>query len=178
VVLAGPYAVAALLLGIAGIAKVVHPGSAQRALIKLGLPVPGGLLRVAAGGEVCLAGASLATGNQVVAAAVAASFLAFTLFVAIAMVRPTTIGDCGCFGSAESPPTLVHLVINGALTLVAAVASATGVRSLFTEVRVRSGVGVPFVALVALAAWFAYLCLSELATLVALFKSPSVGGSS
>jgi hypothetical protein len=178
VVLAGPYAVAALLLGVAGIAKVVRPAPARRALINLGLPVPISVIRAGAGAEACLAGAALATGNRVVAAGVAASFLAFTAFVAVAIVRPTTVGDCGCFGGAESPPTFLHLTINAAFTLVAVLASATGVRSLFTEVRLRPGLGVPLVALVSLATWFAYLCLSELAALTALFKSQSVGGSS
>jgi hypothetical protein len=147
-------------------------------LTNVGFRLPVNVVRSGAAAEAGLAGAALATGNRVVAAGMAGSFLAFTAFVAVAIVRPTTVGDCGCFGSAESPPTFLHLTINGALTLVSTLASVAGVRSLLTEVRLRPGLGVPLVALVSLATWFAYLCLSELAALNSLSKSRSVGGSS
>jgi hypothetical protein len=172
VLLAGPYVVAALLLGIGGIAKVIRPGPAQRALTGMGLQLPTGLVRAGAAAEAGLAGAALATANRAVAAAVAVSFLVFTAFISAAIFRPGTVGDCGCFGSTESPPSILHLAINAACTMVATAAAATRVTTLYAELRARPGLGVAFVALTALATWLAYLCVSELVALHALVTSP------
>ena len=55
--------------------------------------------------------------------AVAASYLAFALFVAAALRRGTAIGSCGCFGRADTQPHPVHIGLDVALAAAAGAAS-------------------------------------------------------
>jgi hypothetical protein len=175
--LSGLYAVAALLLGVGAVAKVLAPASARRALADIGLRVPSGLVRAGALVEAALAASALAISNRVVAGAIALVFFTFFLFTLVAIRRPTTVRSCGCFGRADSPSSTVHVVINLTCAGIAAGAGATGTESVRATLWARPGLAVPYAALVLLATWFAYLCLSELSGLMALIRSqPGQGG--
>jgi hypothetical protein len=117
----GPFSAAALLLAGAGAMKAWDPVNTVGALRARGITVPP--LAVRAGGvvELVIGIAAIVTGAAVPALLVAASYLAFTVFVAVALHRHLPIGSCGCFGKIETPPSAVHLVVNVAAAAVAVI---------------------------------------------------------
>jgi uncharacterized membrane protein YphA (DoxX/SURF4 family) len=106
---------ASLLLLAAGALKVADPTRTVGALRALGRPVPPAVVRAGAGAEALLGAAGLVGGGRAVAALVAASFTAFAAFVAVALRSGAPVGSCGCFGSADTPPSPLHVVVNLAL---------------------------------------------------------------
>jgi hypothetical protein len=115
-------AVAALLLVAAGLAKLARPSNTARAL-----RVPAAVVRGAASAEAVLGVLALArAGGRVTAALVAFSYLAFACFVAVAMIQGRPLATCGCFGEPDTPPTLLHVIIDAALAAGCAHAATTG----------------------------------------------------
>jgi hypothetical protein len=125
VLLSGPFLAASALLVLAGAAKAVDPAPLVRALRSVRLPASRGLVRVVAAAEVVLGVAAVATGARVAAAMVGLSYAAFTGFVLLARSRGGVLASCGCFGKQDTPPTVLHAVLTGA---VAATALAVAVR--------------------------------------------------
>ena len=123
-VLAGPFLAAAVLLVVAGGAKVVDPAPLVRALRSLGLPhldLQRGraLVRVGAALEVAVGVAALVTGSRLAALAVAGSYAVFTAVVVRGLLRGGVLASCGCFGRADTPPTRTHAVVTAGLAVVA-----------------------------------------------------------
>lgn len=129
-VLAAVLAAAALLLVAAGAAKVVAPTRTAGALAALGWPSSSWLVRGGAAGELLLGTATLVVGARVLAMLVAASYLAFALFVMAALRSGTPVGTCGCFGQEDTPPQPRHVVVDGALAAGAVAAAGSGVDPL------------------------------------------------
>ena len=157
---AGPFLIAALLLAAAGAAKVVDPTNTVGALRKMGLPAPAAVVRVAGAVEVVLAVAAVVTGAPVLAVLVAVSYLLFTGFVLVALGRGLPIGSCGCFGKVDTPPSVLHVVINlGAVVAAIGVAlgDGTGIGDALAEQPVA---GVPFLLLVAVGGYAAFTALT------------------
>jgi hypothetical protein len=164
--LAGPFIVAAALLGAGGASKVVRPTTTARALKEMGLPSSPTLVRVGAFAELAVAAGALAGAGRLFAALVAASYLAFAAFVVAALRRGVPLSSCGCFGVTDTPPTPLHVAINVAAAAVAA-AIALGVAGGggLTEITTMEGslvLRAAFVVLTAASVWFAYLALTEL----------------
>jgi hypothetical protein len=113
----------ALLLVAAGAAKVVDPSRTAGALAALGWPSSPALVRTGALAELLLGAAALVVGGRGFALLVAASYLAFALFVMAALRAKTPIGTCGCFGQADTPPEPVHVTVD-VLLAAGAVAAA------------------------------------------------------
>jgi hypothetical protein len=121
--LTGPALVTAGLLALAGAQKLLDPTMAVGALRALRLPSSPSLVRAGAGAELLLGVAAITVGGAPLWLLVAASYVAFTAFVAAALRSGTMIGSCGCFGREETPPHLVHLVLDvGLAGLATAVA--------------------------------------------------------
>ena len=100
------------LLVVAGAAKLVDPSRTAGALRVLGWPSSPRLVRVGAAGELLLGTSALVFGGPVLAVLVALSYLAFTAFVVVALRSDKPIGTCGCFGRADTEPSLTHVVVN------------------------------------------------------------------
>lgn len=164
-VLTPPLLMAAALLVLAGAPKLVRPHAAARALAGVGLPerplaVRGlGLAEVAAGASV------IAVGGPLPALAAGLLYLGFTGFVAFAIARGGQ--SCGCLGSDDTPPTAVHLVIDGSLAVVALLASTASPASLADLIEGQPMLGLPLVAFLALGVWFLQLALATLPALSA-----------
>ena len=62
-------------------------------------------------------------GGPVPAAVGAGFYLAFGVFVMVALIKDLPISNCGCLGSTETPPTVIHVLMNlgAAAVLVLAV---------------------------------------------------------
>ena len=115
----GPYAIAAGLLALAGAMKAWRPADTATALHGGGVRAPTWVVRAGGFAEVVVGSLALVTASAVVAVVVAVSYLAFAVFVAVALVRHLPIASCGCLGKADSPPSLVHIGIDAAAALAA-----------------------------------------------------------
>jgi hypothetical protein len=165
---AGPFVVAAALLVAAGAMKVVDPVNTVGALRRAGLPVHPVVVRAGGAVEVVVGVVAVVTGGVVPALLVAASYAAFTAFVVLALARDLPIGSCGCFGKVDTPPSVLHVVVNGG-AIVSAAAVALGPGGGIGEVLADQPLlGLPFLALVAIATYAAFLALTLVPQLRAL----------
>lgn len=105
----GPFAIASVLLVVAGALKAVRPHDTARALRAMGLPGSETGVRVGGVVELALGTLALVAADALVAVLVAFSYAAFCAFVVIALVRRLPISSCGCFANIETPPSLLHV---------------------------------------------------------------------
>jgi hypothetical protein len=115
----------ALVLLVAGAAKVADPSRTAGALRARAWPSSSWVVRIGAAAELLVGAGALVVGGPVLASLVALSYLAFALFVASALTSGTPIGSCGCLGSADTPPTALHVVVDAVLAAGALAAAAT-----------------------------------------------------
>jgi hypothetical protein len=165
-VLAGPFAIACVLLAGAGVLKAWAPADTANALRAVGVPLARTgrivLVRVVGVVEAVLGVAALLTGNAVPGALVAVSYLAFASFVLVARRRQAPISSCGCFGKVDTPPSPVHVVLDLLFAGVAVGAAATGDIALPEVLREQPLAGVPFVALLAIGVSLVFLAFTAL----------------
>jgi hypothetical protein len=165
--LIGLYFVACVLLVGAGTAKALHPDDTARALAQLvALPTRPVRVAVRAGAmaEAALGVVAIVFPRSLTALLVATSYLVFAGVVTAVRARGGPLATCGCFGSPDTPATMVHVVIDLVLAVAAlsvAVAGPTG--SLGSLLAAQPLDGVPLVAVSALCAWLTYLAMSALA---------------
>jgi hypothetical protein len=169
-VVIGPFTIAAALLAIGGGFKAVSPNDTANALRGVGLP--GSRLLVRAGGalEVAIGVFAIVSGGRVGAAFVAASFVGFAAFVAVALVRGVPISTCGCFGKADTPPSLVHVSFNVAAAAVAIALVVDPVGGIADTVSRQPLSGIPYVLLVATGVYLSFLALTLLPRTLALVR--------
>jgi hypothetical protein len=119
--LSAPQAICALVLGIAGLAKLRSPGTAAAAV---SLPVL--TIRLFSLLEVGLCAYALVVGGRLSAGAMAVLFAAF----AVLSLRLAARGEaCGCFGRQSAPASPGQAILSAALAavcLAAAIAGAPG----------------------------------------------------
>jgi hypothetical protein len=163
--LAGPYLASAALLVAAGGAKLRDPLSLMRALRLSRLPSSRPLVRAVAAGELALGVAAIVTGSAWAAVGVALSYAAFTAFVLVALRRGGALASCGCFGKADTPPTVLHVAVTGALTIVALVVALRPLGPLPDLLSAQPGSGLPLLTATAAVAVTTYLVLALLPTL-------------
>ena len=160
---AGPLAIAALLLVVGGIAKARTPTDTARALQAVGIPGSTTLVRVIAVLEALLGAAALLVGSPVLVALVAASYALFAAFVVRALRAGTPISSCGCFGKIDTPPSRVHVVVDGLLAVAGAAVAISGTDvSLPAILPEQPLVGIPFVMLVVIGAGLVFLAFTSL----------------
>ena len=159
---AGPFLVASLLLTVAGALKACDPATTAGALRRAGLPVPAIAVRIGGAFEVIVGVAAIVTGAPLPAALLACSYLLFTGFVVVALARHLPIGSCGCFGKVDTPPSVIHVVVNAG-AIVSAIAVALGPGGGIAAVLAdQELLGLPFLLLVAIATYTAFLALTIL----------------
>ena len=172
----GPFLIAALVLAGAGIAKAVDPTMTVGALRGVKLRVPAVGVRIGGVVEAVLAVAAVVTGSAILALGVAASYLAFTGFVVVALVRRIPIGSCGCFAKEDTPPSMVHIVVNlGAAVSAVGFAASEG-NGLGSTIADQPAAGVPFLLLAVAGAYAVYSALTVVPQLARL--RPVNGGRS
>ncbi len=136
------------------------------ALRSIGLPSARVLAQGLGAVELVLGTAGIAFAGASIALGVAGAYLAFAGFVTVALVKGGAVASCGCFGTEDSPPTFVHLVLNLAAAAVALGAAATNLGGLTSVIADQPAAGLPFLGFLALGTWFAYLVLSVLPTVI------------
>ena len=149
-----PYAAAAVLLVVAGAPKVLDSGDLHRAVRSVGLPVGREAVRAFALAEVVVGVAALAAPGPVTAGLLAVLYAGFTAFVVVALRRGGVVSSCGCFGKADTPPTVAHAVVTGGAALVGLAVATVVPGSPWSGVGAGWAAGaVALVALVGFLAW-------------------------
>ncbi|MEP6625960.1 MAG: MauE/DoxX family redox-associated membrane protein [Acidimicrobiia bacterium] len=163
----GPFLIAAVLLAVAGVAKAIDPVMTVGALRSAGIPAGPTAVRLGGAVEALIAVGAAITGDRVLALVVAASYLAFAGFVAVALIRHLPVGSCGCFGRADSPPSVLHVVVDvGAAVSAIAVARLDG-GGLGATLHGQPLGGLPFVLLVGVGVYAAITALTVLPPMLA-----------
>lgn len=166
-VLAGPFAIAAVLLAIGGAAKAVRPRDTAQALTAVGMRFPRWLpgrvvVRLGGAVEAVIGVAALLVGGPVLCGLVAASYVLFAAFVVVALRTGAPISSCGCFGKVDTPPSVVHVVLDLAFAGIAAAAAFTGDVALPDVLGDQPLAGVPFLMLLAIGCGLVFLAFSSL----------------
>jgi len=158
------------LLAIGGALKAARPGDTANALRAVRLPGAPWLVRVGGLAEIAVGVDALVVGDRLSAALVAASYRAFVGFVVFALHAGTPIATCGCFGKADTPPSAVHVLVDGALAVAAlAVAVDPGV-AIDDVLRDQPLSGAPFVVLVLTGVGLVFVALTALPRTLALVR--------
>jgi hypothetical protein len=119
-VLTDPFAVAAIVLAVAGVAKLRAPGVAVAALREAGLPASAWLVRAFAAFEVALGVWCILSPGAAAAVVLACCFAAFA---GLALLLARRRAACGCFGESDAPASTAHAVISAALAAVCVLAA-------------------------------------------------------
>jgi Mg/Co/Ni transporter MgtE len=125
--LTSPFAVAAIVLVVAGLAKLRSPAAAARALDTLGVSAGAWMVRAIALGEIALGGWAVVRPEAPAALAVAAVYGAFAV---VAWLLASREASCGCFGEREHPASLAQSVLSIALASAAGLAAIWRPRGL------------------------------------------------
>ena len=171
-VVVGVYAAAAVLLLIAGAAKVGRPHPTAELLATLGLPAPVVGVRALGAFEVSLAVVALAIGGPASAAAIGVIYLMF----AVVVVRSLSLGasSCGCFGRSDTPPSWLH-VIGDIGFAIASIVAASADRTPVDVMGDQPAGGAPFVLLVGVLAGLAVVGFTALPEALAARRPRSAG---
>jgi hypothetical protein len=145
-----PFALAAIVLCVAGVAKLRAPGSAAEAV---GAPTIA--VRAFAMGELALGAWALATPGPIPAATVASVYAGFAV---LGLVLARRHAPCGCFGERDQPASAVQSGLSVLLAATAALSAHWSPRSL-TWLIERSPVALIGLAGAAYAAVLAYTVL-------------------
>lgn len=108
--LTAPAMVAALLLCVAGAAKLRAPGPAAQALASAGLPaVAPAAIRVFAAAELGLGAFAAVHPGRGSAVGLAAIYAGFA---ALGQILAARASSCGCFGATEPPASPIHSLLS------------------------------------------------------------------
>lgn len=150
--------ISALLLAVAGIAKVIAPDPASDALGVLGLPSHPALVRLGAGAEVLIAVVALTLSGPIGPALVGVSYLAFAVFVALLRRQPGG-ASCGCFGGEGEVPTLRHVIVDVIFGVGCLAAAFLDAPAAMGVIKADLLLGVGFLLVSGVAAWLAAVIL-------------------
>lgn len=117
--ISGPFLAISVLLVLAGSMKIYRPKFTVGALRAAHIPAGPTLVRGLGAVEVVVGSGAVVSGSPPWAVAVAVFYAGFAGFVVFALRSGTAISSCGCFGSPDTPPTVGHVALNSAATVVA-----------------------------------------------------------
>jgi hypothetical protein len=160
--LTGPALAIAALLALAGAQKVLDPTMTVGALRSLRLPASPTFVRLGAAAELALGVLAIGVGGALTWSLVAASYLAFAVFVVTALRRGTMIGSCGCFGREDTPPHWSHVALNLVLAGVAIALAGQADGAPFDAVADEPGRGAVVTALAGVGLYLLYALYVEL----------------
>lgn len=158
----GPVMALMLLLLIAGIQKILDPTSTSGALRAAGLPSRRVLVRLLGASEVVVAGWWVVMGGPLPALGAALLYAGFAWFVVNALVRKLPVSSCGCLGSADTPPTMVHVVMNSVAASILFVAAIIPVSPMGGLVGAEWSLVLPYSMMVAASVYMLYALLTVL----------------
>jgi hypothetical protein len=155
-VLTAPVAVAALVLIVAGVAKLRAPAPAVGAARELGVRVAATPIRAFAAAEVALGVWALAAPSGVAVAALACCYAGFA---ALALLLASRRAACGCFGEGDFPASRVQALLSALLAVACAAAAVWPPHALLDR---PAGQAVVLVIGIAAAAYATVLAYTQL----------------
>jgi hypothetical protein len=158
----GWFFLSAALLLVSGGAKLADPAPTSGALRVAGLLSSSRVVYTLAVAEIATGVASLLGGGAWGGWATAILYGGFGVFVAFALGRRLPISSCGCFGKADTPPSLVHLILNAAGLGGGVWAALTSSRSLVSALGDQPMGGVLYLGFLVAGTYAAYLLLTAL----------------
>jgi hypothetical protein len=136
--------VAAGLLLVAGVAKLLRPDPTARALSSAGLGGSPLIARVLGTVELIVGGACLLRPSPPFAGAMAVAYLAFAGFLSYLIVARVPEASCGCLGRRQVPPSRLHVLLNLVAVVTATLAALDPLPGLPALVAKLPLYGVPF----------------------------------
>lgn len=158
----GPTLAVLVLLALAGGMKAASPDLTSGALRAARLPHGRFAVRVLGFVEVVIAVSAIVLGSSVPAFAAAAFYAGFAWFVINALRHRLPIASCGCFGAAETPPSINHVVVNVAAVLVLILAGFVPIGPFGGIEQLSPMLAVAFIGFVAATAYLLYGILAVL----------------
>jgi hypothetical protein len=152
------HAAGALLLLLAGLAKLARPEPARDLLETLGMPVPGPVARVVGVAESTVGLVALGIGGPVPAALTGCFYVAFVAVVVRAIGAGAS--SCGCFGRVDAPPSWLHVAGNSVFAATSFAAMAGD--SVLDVMDGQPAGGIGFVLLVGVLAGLALVAFTAL----------------
>ena len=152
---------AAGLLVVAGVVKLVRPRATAQALLDAGLPGSTPLARTIGAVETGVGVWALVAPAAGGAAALGVLYLAFGAFLAYVLRAHPDAGSCGCAGPTPVPPSRLHLVLNllaGASGLAYALAAPVGLGPWLDAL---GWVAAPALVGLGLAGWLAVVAVTQ-----------------
>jgi len=162
------------LLALAGGMKVVSPDLTSGALRAAGLPHTRVLVRGIGLIEVLIGVSAIVLGSSILAFAAAAMYAGFAWFVVHALRHRLPISSCGCFGAAETPPSVNHVLVNIGAVLVLSAAGLFPIGPWGGIVQLTPGLAIAFIAFTAVTIYILYGILAVLPLLRPDRKEPIV----
>lgn len=159
--------IAAIGLVVAGAVKISNQGPTVGALAGAGVPAGRWPVAALGLGEIVVGLGVLVAGGSWPANGLAALYLGFSAFIALALSRRGDSARCGCFGQSNAPPSRLHVVINLIVAGTGFALAATSAPSLSTVVGGQPAFGVPYLILVGTGSAALYLILDRLPELQA-----------
>ena len=141
---------------------MADPVPTSGALRAAGLASSIGVVYALAVAEIATGAAALMVGGAWAGWAIAILYGGFGSFVAIALHRRIPIASCGCFGKADTPPTLIHVFLNAAGLVGGLWAGLSHSPSLLSILGGQPLAGVPYLFFLAAGTYAAYLALTAL----------------
>lgn len=154
------YASAAVLLVVAGAAKLSRPAPGVADLLGFRAPTP--LVRLVGASEAAVGIAALLVGGPA-AWAMGLLYASFAVIVLRAVL--VKAGSCGCFGRLDAPPSRVHVLGNLALAAVSFAAAGTDaapVQAIAQSISDRPAVGAALAAEIVLMAGLGLVAFTAL----------------
>ncbi len=151
----------AALLVLSGGTKLRDPEPTRGALRAARLPSSRGAVIGLAGTEIAVGALAIGLPWPLAAAGLGAVYLSFAGFVTFALLRHLPIQSCGCFGSSDTPPGWLHVVLNLSAVATAAVVAVRGGADLLGLLDSQPAAGLPYLAFVAIGAYLISLILSH-----------------
>jgi hypothetical protein len=143
-----------LLLIVTGVAKLVRPHDVEPALAVLGLPrAPFAGVFVGAA-EIAIGVAAVFFVTALLAQGVL--YLAFAVWVLVALRLEVPLASCGCLGRDDTPPSWGHFGLNLLAAGVSLAAALTGPMSWVWGVQ-----GIATIVIVAVGVFLAYVVLTD-----------------
>jgi hypothetical protein len=172
-IIAGPFAIVAVVLAVGGISKLGAPDASGASLRSLGIPASPTLVRFLAFCEIAIAVIALVVGGTLGALAVTFAFVAFTLMMYL-LVRKGSSASCGCFGQADTPPSSLHVVANAICAALAAAAAALDVVSIEALLSDQPAAGIPMLLFIAAGSAATIAIFTLLGRLAAPATTPTI----
>jgi len=150
--------VGALLLLVAGLARIIAPKPASDALGVVGLPSHPLLVRVGSAAEGAIAVTALIAPGPGGPLLLGVPHGAFAVFIVL-LRRQSDAGSCGCFGAEGETPSIRHVIVNGIVAAGCVLATLVGSPSTLTILRSHVSLGLASFVLCSLGAWLGGLVL-------------------